>query len=286
MSNQIFSTSNPIIRSIQRTKTNQIMKNDKTRQVITLLSILGMIAMTIIAQVSDLGGKPIDESSDESFTLITPAGYAFSIWGLIYLGLLGYGIYQALPSQRENPRFRDASGWVIINAIANIMWYPAAYWQSWNNIVANLLILLMLFTLIKINEALDMKRTAVSAGESWLARMPFALYFGWITVATAVSIASLLVYNDWNGGGLAPDIWAVIILAVSLAVASIAYFQITNFSYLLVIAWGFVAIAIAQQSVSTIVYWSSLVGAVIALVVGVADGLSHRKVGKAVGSLQ
>ena len=247
------------------------MKNDKTRQVLTLLFILGMIAMTIIAQVSDLGGKPIDESSNDSYTLLNPAPYAFSIWGLIYLALLGFGIYQALPSQRENPRFRNASSWVIINAIANMMWYPAAYWQTWNNVIANLLILIMLFSLVGINRALQNRQTTVPAAENWLARMPFAIYFGWITVATPVSIASFLVYNGWNGGGVPADIWAVTILIASLVIACIAFWRVTNFAYLIVIAWGFIAIAIAQQSISATVYWASLVGAVIAIVVGIAS---------------
>lgn len=245
------------------------MKNDKSRQVLTLLFILGMIAMTIIAQISDLGGKPIDESSNESYTLINPAPYAFSIWGLIYIALLGFGIYQALPSQRDNPRFRNASGWIIINAIANMMWYPAAYWQTWNNIIANLLIITMLFSLVKINQALEIRQTTVSTAETWLARIPFAVYFGWITVATPVSIASFLAYNDWNGGGAPADIWAVTIIAVSLIIACIAYFRITNFAYLIVLAWGFIAIAIAQQSISATVYWAALVSAVLAIVVGI-----------------
>lgn len=246
------------------------MKNDRTRQVVIFLFILGMIAMTIVAQVSDLGGKPIDESSNESYTLLNPAPYAFSIWGLIYLALLGFGIYQVLPSQRENPRFRNASGWIIINAIANMMWYPAAYWQSWNNITPNLLIIVMLFSLIKINQALEIRQTAVPTAETWLVRMPFAIYFGWVTVATPVSIASLLAYNGWSGGGVPADIWAVTILAVALLIASIAYWRITNFAYMIVIAWGFVAIAVAQESVSVTVYWAALVGAILAIVVGIA----------------
>ena len=245
------------------------MKNDKSRQIITLLFILGMIAMTIIGQVSDLGGKPIDESSNDSYTLINPAPYAFSIWGLIYIALLGFGIYQALPSQRDNPRFRNASGWIVLNAVSNILWYPAAYLQTLNNVIANVLILTMLFSLVKINQALEIKQITVPAAENWLALIPFAVYFGWVTVATPVSIASFLVYNGWNGGGAPADIWAVTIIAVALIIACIAYFRVTNFAYLIVIAWGFVAIAIAQQSISATVYWAALVGAVLAIAVGI-----------------
>ncbi|MFN7118561.1 MAG: tryptophan-rich sensory protein [Saprospiraceae bacterium] len=244
--------------------------NDKARQFITLLFIIGMVAMSIIGQVSDLGGQAIDETSDENYTLLNPAPYAFSIWGLIYLGLLGFGIYQALPSQRENPRFQMAYRWVIVNAIANMLWYPAAYRQVWDNIVANLLIIVMLFSLVQINRALLIRQTNVPAGETWLARMPFAIYFGWVTVATVVSIASLLTYFGWNGGAVAPDIWAVITLLIALIIACLAYLRVTNFAYLLVIAWGYIAIAVEQQDTSAVVYWSALVGALLAIVVGIA----------------
>ncbi len=247
-----------------------MIMNDKTRQVITLLFIVGMIAMTIIAQVYDFGGKPIDESSNENFTLLNPAPYAFSIWGLIYLALIGFGIYQALPAQRENPRFRLAYGWVIVNAISNMLWYPAAYRQIWDNILANVLLLIVLFSLVQINRALQFRQVSVSSGETWLARMPFAIYFGWVTVATPVSIASLLTYFGWNGGAIAPDIWALIILGVALLIACITYLRVTNFSYLIVIAWGYIAIAIEQQDTSAVVYWASLVGAVMSIVVSIA----------------
>jgi hypothetical protein len=253
------------------------MKNDKTRQFLTLLAILGMVAMTIIGQVSDLGGKSIDESADDSFTLINPADYAFSIWGLIYLGLFAFGIYQALPAQRDNPRFRRASGWIIANALANIAWYPAAYNQVWNQGLSTLLIFIMLYTLVEINRALEIRRTTVPTTETWLAQMPFAIYFGWITVATPVSVASMLVYNGWNGGGFAPDLWAVLIIGVSLVLSCLAYLRVTNFAYLIVIAWGFIAIAIAQQSNSNVVYWAALVGAVLAIVVGIARYFSERQ---------
>lgn len=254
------------------------MRNDQWRQFFTLLAIMGMIAMTIIAQVSDLGGKPIDEVSDGSFTLITPVDWAFSIWGLIYAGLFAFAIYQVLPSQRDNPRFRRASGWIIINALANILWYPAAYWQTWNSGLSVLLIVLMLYTLLEINRAFEIRYTSVSTAEVLLARAPFAIYFGWITVATAVSVASYLTYNGWDGAGITVDMWAVIILAVSLLIAIFTYFRVTNFFYLLTIAWGFAGIAVAQQSTSKVVYLTSLIGAAVMLVIGIVSMLNHRRV--------
>lgn len=251
--------------------------NDKARQIITLLLTLGMVAMSIIGQVSDLGGQAIDETSNENYTLLNPAPYAFSIWGLIYLGLLGFGIYQVLPAQRNNPRFRAAFPWVVLNAIVNMLWYFAAYNQTWNNIAPNILIVLMLFSLVKINEALLIRSTSAPAGETWLARMPFALYFGWVTVATPVSIASLLAYNGWNGGAMAPDIWTVIILAVALLIACYTYLRVTNFAYLIAIAWGFIAIAVEQQNTSAVVYWAALVGALVAIVVGIATFFANNQ---------
>lgn len=244
--------------------------NNKTRQIITLAFIIGMVAMSIIAQLSDFGGQSVDDTSNRITTLLNPAPYAFGIWGLIYLGLLGFGIYQVLPAQRDNPRLQRASSWIIVNAIANMLWYPAAYQKSWDGITSNLLLIIMLYSLVKISQALQIRQVIVSTGETWLARLPFSLYFGWVTVATPVSIANLLAYNGWNGGSTAPDIWAVIILAVGLIIAFYTYLRVANFAYLLVIAWGYVAIAVEQASISREVAWAALVGAVLAVVIDIA----------------
>lgn len=250
----------------------------KARQFFVFLFTLAMVAASVASVQNWWGGKPINQTSDESWTLINPAPYAFSIWALIYAGLLLFGIYQALPAQRENPRFKDASGWIMINAIANILWYPAAHYQLMNMGLSQIFLGLMVFSLLHINRALQIRETAVSTGESLLARIPFAIYFGWVTVAMPVSLAGYLTFNAWKGAGITADMWAVIILAVSLMIALFTYFRVTHFFYLLTIAWGFAAIAVAQQSTSKVVYLTAITGAAITLVVGIVSALSQRRV--------
>lgn len=120
------------------------MQNDKIRQFAVLFSIITMIVMNYLSNAGVFGGKTNAEISDKYHTLITPAGYAFSIWGLIFLGLLAFGVYQGLGSQRTNTRFRTIGWWVVLNVLCNAIWSPL-----FNNEyigVALLVILVMLFS--------------------------------------------------------------------------------------------------------------------------------------------
>ena len=95
---------------------------DKQRQLAVILSILATIVVNGLANALPINGQNTGEISDRFQVYFVPAGYVFSIWGLISLGLIAYAIYQALPSQRENPRLR-AIGWlVVLSGVANSVW--------------------------------------------------------------------------------------------------------------------------------------------------------------------
>ena len=80
---------------------------DLVRQIIVILTVIATITINILANALPLNGLNTGEISDQFLVLFVPAGYVFSIWGLIYIGLIAYAIFQALPSQRENPRLRS-----------------------------------------------------------------------------------------------------------------------------------------------------------------------------------
>jgi hypothetical protein len=95
---------------------------DVARQITVIITILGTIVMNILANALPLNGLNTGQISDRFQVYFVPAGYVFSIWGLIYLGLLGYMIFQSLPSQRENPRMRQTGWWVSLSGLANVVW--------------------------------------------------------------------------------------------------------------------------------------------------------------------
>ena len=131
------------------------MQNDKLRQFSVVFSVVTMIVMNYLSNARAFGGLTNKEISDKYHTLITPAGYAFAIWGIIFLGLLAFAIYQALPSQRTNPRFR-AIGWlVVLNTLCNAIWSPLFNNQHIG--IALIVILVMLFSLAIIEQRLLMR---------------------------------------------------------------------------------------------------------------------------------
>src|SRR5450759_260735 len=95
---------------------------DTLRQALVLVAAIATIAFNGISQAIPVGGRTSADVSNQYTTFFTPANYAFAIWGVIYLLLLAFGIYQALPSQRENPNTRKISWLFILNCILNCAW--------------------------------------------------------------------------------------------------------------------------------------------------------------------
>ncbi|MCK8492041.1 tryptophan-rich sensory protein [Spirosoma sp. RP8] len=262
--------------------------NDKLRQFLVVFGIISLIVTNYLSNVGAFGGQTNANISAKYPTLITPAGYAFSIWGVIFLGLLAFAIYQATPSQRTNPRFRAVGGWVILNAFCNSIWSPL-----FNNErigLALVVILVMLFSLVIIEQRLlarphspllpvdgdaTLPESAASPAETWLARIPFSLYFGWLTIATIVNVAVYLKATDFSLMGLSEQTWAVAVLIVGLVVGAVVFNRYRSVAYILVFAWAYVAIAIKQEGNGQVPLVAGA-GAVVAALLAIT-GLISRK---------
>ena len=257
--------------------------NDRLRQVLIVITIVGLIVMNALSNTGAFGGQTNGDVSAKYPTLITPAGYAFSIWGLIFLGLLIFAVYQALPAQATNRRFRAAGPWIMLNAVCNAVWSPI-FNQEWIG-VALLVILLMFFSLLMVVEKLEMNprtdvpRLAVpdpaSSQETWLARIPFLLYFGWLTVATILNIAVYLKASNFPLSGLSESTWAAGVLIVGLVVGTYLFNRYRSVAYMLVFAWAYAAIAVKHQASQGILIVAGA-GAVAAVGLAIAGLLSRR----------
>lgn len=251
---------------------------DKLRQFLIVFTIVSLIVMNALSNTGAFGGRTNGDISAKYPTLITPAGYAFAIWGLIFLGLLIFAVYQALPAQATNRRFRAAGPWIILNAICNAIWSPI-FNQEWIG-VALLVILVMFFSLLmvveklEINPRLDIPDPA-STRETWLARVPFLLYFGWLTVATILNIAVYLKASHFPLSGLSESMWADAILVVGLVVGTYLFNRYRSVAYILVFAWAYAAIAVKQQADSGVLIVAGA-GAVVAVGLAIAGLVSRR----------
>ena len=169
---------------------------DTLRQISVILTILATIVVNGLANALPINGLNTGEISDRFRVYFVPAGYVFSIWGLIYLGLVAFAIFQALPSQRENPRLRATGWWISLGGLANIAWIFLWHYQQFPLTLIAMLVLLA--TLIITYLRLGIGETTVPAAETWAVRLPFSIYLGWITVATVANVTSLL---DFLGMG-------------------------------------------------------------------------------------
>lgn len=230
------------------------MKNT-IRQISVVIVLMATIIINILANALPINGKNTGEISDTFNTYFVPAGYVFAIWGVIYIGLIAYAVYQALPSQRENPRLQASGWWVTLGGLANSIWIFLWHYEQFIGTLGAMLILLA--TLILVYLRLGTGRTSVPPAEKWAVRVPFSIYLGWISVATIANVSDVLDYVGWNRFGHSAGLWMIIILAVVVLLASAMNFLRRDVAYAAVILWALAGIAIKfpQQGIITTAIW-------------------------------
>jgi benzodiazapine receptor len=227
-----------------------MMNKDTNRQIAVVIAVLATIVVNGLATALPLNGLTTGEISDQFEVYFVPAGYVFSIWGLIYLGLLAYAVYQVLPSQKENPRLQK-TGWLfVLSSVANIAWIFLWHYEVFTMTIFAMLVLLACLILIYLR--LEIGRSEVSSGEKWLVRVPFSIYLGWITVATIANMTSLLDYLNWGGWGISDQLWAVIMLLVGAGVATTVFISRKDVAYMFVILWAFTGIAAKHKDTALV----------------------------------
>lgn len=226
------------------------MGKDKTRQLVTILATILVIVVNALANALPLNGKNTGVISDQFNVLFVPAGYVFSIWGLIYIGLIAFTVFQALPAQRENPRLRRVGWWYVLGCVANSVWIFLWHYEIFPLTIVAMLVLLV--SLIAVYLGLGVGRARVSKAELWAAHIPFGIYLGWISVATIANATDVLDYIGWSGWGLAPEVWALIMLAVTALVTIVMTQTRLDVAYALVIAWAAVGIGIKQAGTESV----------------------------------
>jgi len=239
------------------------MKKDILRQAVNVLATLVTIAINGLANALPINGQTTGEISDRFRVYFVPAGYVFSIWGLIYLALMAFAVYQALPGQRENPRLRRIGYLFALSCVANSAWILLWHYEFFELTLVVMSGLLLL--LIAIYLRLGIGRVRVSAAEKWLVHIPFSIYLGWITVATIANVTSVLYYLNWDGWGIRPEIWAVIMLVVGAGIASAVSISRGDVAYVLVIVWAFAGITVKHADTPLVAITAGLMALIVAL---------------------
>lgn len=245
-------------------------RSDIIRQVMVIVALGVTLFVNYLANALPIAGRTTGDISDSFPVRFTPAGYVFSIWSLIYLGLIAYAIYQALPSQRANPRLRAITWPFILSCMANTTWIVV--WHYGFTWVALGLIITFLLSLIVIYIRLYPSFPTVSTAERWTTHIPFRIYTGWLTVATIANATIALYDVGWQGAPLTAATWAALLVVIATAIGLFFALRLRDAAYTLVLVWAFVGIYVEQNDAPTIAYTALVmagvlgVAAVIALV--------------------
>jgi benzodiazapine receptor len=236
----------------------------------TLLKTTNVIAFALTVIVNSLagsttliGGKSTAEISDLNPTLITPAGYVFAIWGVIYILLGVFVVYQALPSEKGKD-YQERISWLFItSSLLNIAWL--FLWQNEILSLSVLVMFLLLASLIAIYLRLNIGKSKAPAREKLAVHLPFSVYLGWITIASIANVSAFLVSINWDGFGINPETWAVLIIVVALLITLAVIATRKDVAYALVIIWALMGIAVNQSSNQNIVTTSEASAAIVAV---------------------
>lgn len=223
--------------------------------------VLTLIVNGLAGSTNLIGGKFTAEISDANPTLITPAGYVFSIWGVIYLLLGAFVVYQALPSQKGKD-FHGKIGWLfILSCVANICWL--FLWQFQFLVVSVVLMLVLLASLIMIYLRLDIGLSNPPRNEVLAVQLPFSVYLGWITVATIANISAAFVSIGQTQLFLGATTWAVIVLFTAMIIASIVLWKRRDYAYAAVLVWALVGIYAKHTEVTAVAYTSLICAGIL-----------------------
>lgn len=242
------------------------------RQIATLVAIVGTLVTNLLSNFFPIGGMNIGEIANTLLdeVLIIPANYAFAIWGLIYLGLIAFGIYQLAPQRRQDAVLRQVDWLLIVACVMQIFWVLLFQLKLFGWSVLLMAGILIPLALIRLR--LHQGREYVSRQERWFVFTPMSVYLGWISVASIVNVAAALYSAGWTGGGLSDQIWTVLMMGIAVAIAVILLFHLGDLAFPLVIVWALVAIAIRHGQIPLI--WQTALALAIALLV--VDAIAWR----------
>ena len=222
-----------------------------------LISFVGLILLLILYIMTlngFFGPHPIGTTSTSTRPLIVPKGFAFSIWGLIYTGLIVFPIYQFI-KKKEHPQWRSLRVWYSLNVVLNGLWLVcASYDWIWITVI---IILMMLFSLIKIDHQIrTMKNEGVEINY-WIESFVFSIYYGWVTLATVLNIAAALKFYDWDGWGIPELYWSLIILSITVLIITKLFRSYHDSAFMTVGVWAFFALALRHwESLPILAYFS------------------------------
>ncbi|PAP75693.1 tryptophan-rich sensory protein [Rubrivirga marina] len=214
------------------------------RQLAVVLAALANVGLNALAGAGVLFGTPTGAVSDAHPTPITPAGWAFSIWSVIFVGVLAFAAWQALPARR-GPRYDGLGAPFVAANLLNGLWQIP--WLAERFGLAALVIVGILASLVWLYVRLD--RMGLRGAERWALGVPAALFLAWITVAAPLNVTVWLRDLGWTPAG---TFWPIALVLTVAAIAGAWLARTGDAAAALVVLWAFGAIAAAHPDRATL----------------------------------
>ena len=258
-------------------------ENSKLRifKYLNLFSLLLVILVNFLANYLPINGYNTGELSDLYPNLFVPAGITFSIWGLIYLVLGIFIVFQFIPmsdNEKTKNMIIEKIGYLFFfSSIANIGWILS--WHYLYVLLSLLVMISLLLILIKIYNNLEIGIKKYNKKIYSIFIMPFSIYLGWITVATIANVTAFLVNINWNGFGLSDIFWTIAVIIVGLIITLYILLKRKDIAYSLVITWSYFGIIIKRyfqdpDPIMIIVYTASI--SIVLIFISIANILAKR----------
>lgn len=242
------------------------------------LSVVLVIIVNYYSQVLRINNNTIGSLSKEYSNLFTPQGYAFSIWGLIFIALLTYSffqIYRAFFSDEDSEFISQTGPWFAIANFANAGW--VVVWLYEHTAISVMLMFLILFSLIQVIRKTNMERWDAPARIIFFVWWPICLYAGWIAVATIANVAAYLAKNDWDGYFFSEIQWTIIMLIVAVIINLLMVYKRNMREFAAVGIWALVAIYVRHSGNYPAIAYVALGGASLILIYTAYHGFINRK---------
>lgn len=250
----------------------------KVLQISNGIAVVSTIIINYLSNTEAINNTTIGEVSQDLQSLFTPAGYAFAIWGFIYVLLLGFIVYQGrslFVPVRDDEFVLKIGWWFVISCVANSAW--VVLWLYGYTGLSCVFIFLLLFSLLKIVMNNDMELWDAPISVIAFLWWPFVFYSGWVSVASIANVSSYLTKMEWEGFGMSEEAWAIFMIIVALIINIVVTWTRNMREFALVGAWALIAIAYANYEFEiTIAYVAGIAGLIL-IISSVTHGYINRE---------
>lgn len=215
------------------------------RQIGVIIGFLATVVVNALATILPINGVTTAEVAARYSTYFVPAGYVFSIWGVIYLLLAGFAWYQLMPKQAHNKMVSTTAYYFLLTCLGNISWL--LFWHYGYLVLSMVAMVFLLFVLIKGYQYIT--STELATRDALFVKLPFSVYLGWISVATIANASAVLYSYNWSGFGVSPEWWATILVLVVGVLTSAMLLLKHDYAYYSVIVWALLGLLIKFPTV-------------------------------------